>query len=265
MLITTTLIAALCYIVATVLQWRRLSAGNEDQLRRPTRLLGLAGFVLQGYNVYILLHQPGGIDLSFFPVGTLIAWGVVGMVLASSLRQRLDNLFIGVFPLAALTLLLAAFAHVAPAPKPYSGGLIGHILLSLLAYSLFTIATVQAVLLSRQEAALKHHHTRGLVASLPPLQMMERLLFESLWAGFLLLSAALITGFLFVDDLFAQHLVHKTLLSFTAWLVYAVLLAGRHFMGWRSRTAVRWTLGGFVLLMLAFFGSKLVLELLLKA
>lgn len=265
MLITTTLIATLCYFVATGLQWRRLSTGNQDQLRLPIRLLGLSGFVLQGYSVYQLLHQPGGIDLSFFPVGSLIAWGVAGMVLASSLRQRLDNLFIGVFPLAAITALLAAFIHSGAAPKPYSGGLIAHILLSLLAYSLFTIATVQAVLLSRQEAALKQHHTRGLVASLPPLQMMERLLFESLWAGFLLLSAALVTGFLFVDNLFAQHLVHKTLLSLFAWLVYAGLLAGRHFLGWRSRTAVRWTLGGFVLLMLAFFGSKLVLELLLKA
>lgn len=265
MLIITTLIAALCYLVATGLQWRRLSAGNKDPLRLPTRLLGLSGFLLQGYSVYLLLHQPGGIDLSFFPVGSLIAWGVVGMVLASSLRQRLDNLFIGVFPLAAITALMAAFIHTGSTPRPYAGGLIAHILLSLLAYSLFTIAAVQAVLLSRQEAALKQHHTRGLVTSLPPLQMMERLLFESLWAGFLLLSAALATGFLFVDNLFAQHLVHKTLLSLFAWGVYAILLAGRHFMGWRSRTAVRWTLGGFVLLMLGFFGSKLVLELLLKA
>ncbi|GAA0791222.1 cytochrome C assembly family protein [Marinobacterium sediminicola] len=265
MLITTTLIAALCYLVATVLQWRRLSAGNQDQLRLPTRLLGMVGFLLQGYSVYLLLHQPEGIDLSFFPVGSLIAWSVAGMVLASSLRQRLDNLFIGVFPLAAITLLAATFIDAGSAPKPYSGGLITHILLSLLAYSLFTIATVQAVLLWRQESALKQHHTRGLVASLPPLQMMERLLFESLWAAFLLLSAALVTGFLFIDNLFAQHLVHKTLLSLFAWVVYAVLLAGRHFLGWRSRTAVRWTLGGFLLLMLAFFGSKLVLELLLKA
>lgn len=265
MLITTTLIAALCYLVATGLQWRRLSTGNQPALRLPVRLLGLTGFVLQGYSVYLLLHQPGGIDLSFFPVGSLVAWAVAGMVLASSLRQLLDNLFIGVFPLAAITALLAGFIDTGSMPKPYAGGLITHILLSLLAYSLFTIATVQAVLLSRQEAALKQHHTRGLVTSLPPLQMMERLLFESLWAGFVLLSASLVSGFLFVDNLFAQHLAHKTLLSLFAWLVYAVLLAGRHFLGWRSRTAVRWTLGGFVLLMLGFFGSKLVLELLLKA
>ncbi|PSL12686.1 ABC-type uncharacterized transport system permease subunit [Marinobacterium halophilum] len=264
MLITTTLIAALCYLVATGLQWRRLSTGNHDNLCLPVRLLGVSGFGLQGYSVYQLLHQPGGIDLSFFPVGSLIAWGVVGLVLASSLRQRLDNLFIGVFPLAAITALLAAVIDTGSTPKPYSGGMITHILLSLLAYSLFTVATVQALLLSRQELALKQHHTRGLVASLPPLQMMERLLFESLWAGFILLSASLATGFLFVDNLFAQHLAHKTLLSLIAWVVYATLLAGRHFFGWRSRTAVRWTLGGFVLLMLGFFGSKLVLEVLLK-
>lgn len=262
MLTITTLIAAGCYLVATGLQWQRLTRGEQDRLRRPTRLLGLAGFALQGYSVYRVLHQPGGIDLSFFPVGSLIAWVVAGLVLASSLRQRLDNLFIGVFPLAAITTLAATFIDLGSTPRPYAGGLITHILLSLLAYSLFTIASVQAVLLSRQEAALKHHHTRGLVASLPPLQMMEQLLFESLWAGFLLLTAALVTGFLFVDNLFAQHLVHKTLLSLFAWLVYAGLLAGRHFLGWRSRTAVRWSLGGFVLLMLGFFGSKLVLELL---
>lgn len=265
MLITTTLVAVLCYAIATVLQCRRLSSTAHEQLRTPIRILGLAGFLLQGYAVYLELHHPNGIDLSFFPVGSLVAWAVAGMVLASSLRQRLDNLFIGVFPLAAITALLAGFMDTSSMPKPYAGGLITHILLSLLAYSLFTIATVQAVLLSRQEAALKQHHTRGLVTSLPPLQMMERLLFESLWAGFVLLSASLVSGFLFVDNLFAQHLAHKTLLSLFAWLVYAVLLAGRHFLGWRSRTAVRWTLGGFVLLMLGFFGSKLVLELLLKA
>jgi len=264
MLIITTLIAALCYTIATVLQCRRLSSTAHEQLRTPIRLLGLAGFLLQGHAVYRELHHPTGIDLSFFPVGALIAWVVAGLVLTSSLRHRLDNLFVGVFPLAAITTLLATFIPEANTQKAYAGGLITHILLSLLAYSLFTIATVQALMLSRQERALKQHHTRGLVASLPPLQIMERLLFETLWAGFLLLTAALISGFLFVENLFAQHLVHKTLFSLVAWVVYALLLAGRHFLGWRSQTAVRWTLGGFILLMLGFFGSKLVLEMLLK-
>ena len=264
MLITATFIAALCYAIATVLQCRRLSSTAHESLRTPIRGLGLTGFLLHGYAVYLKLHHPGGIDLGFFSVGSLIAWVVAGLVLASSLRQKLDNLFVGVFPLAAITALMAALMPDSGMVRPYSGGLVAHILLSLLAYSLFTIAALQALMLSRQEHALKNHHTRGLVASLPPLQIMERLLFESLWAGFLLLTAALISGFFFVENLFAQHLVHKTLLSIFAWLVYALLLAGRHFMGWRSQTAVRWTLGGFALLMLGFFGSKLVLEIFLK-
>ena len=101
-----------------------------------------------------------------------------------------------------------------------------------------------------------------MIRSLPPLQIMEKLLFEMIWTGFILLTASLITGMLVFDDLFAQHLVHKTALSIIAWLLYFALLVGRHVMGWRSQKAVRWTVGSFTLLMLAFFGSKFVIELL---
>lgn len=89
---------------------------------------------------------------------------------------------------------------------------------------------------------------------------MERLLFELIWIGMALLTASLVSGFIFVDNLFAQHLVHKTVLSIAAWLLYAVLLWGHKVQGWRSQRAVRWTVSGFFLLMLGFFGSKLVLE-----
>jgi len=99
---------------------------------------------------------------------------------------------------------------------------------------------------------------------LPSLQGMEALLFQMLAAGMVLLSVALITGWLFVEDLFAQDLAHKTLLSMMAWLVFAALLIGRQRAGWRGRTAIRWSLAGFVLLALAYFGSKVVLEILLK-
>ena len=93
---------------------------------------------------------------------------------------------------------------------------------------------------------------------------METMLFELLWAGVVLLTVAILSGFLFLDDIFAQHLVHKTVLTLIAWVIYSTLLWGRYQMGWRSQTAVRFTLGGFALLMLAFFGSKLVLELVLQ-
>ena len=93
---------------------------------------------------------------------------------------------------------------------------------------------------------------------------MESMLFELIWIGMLLLSASILSGAIFIDDIFAQHLVHKTALSIAAWLIFATLLWGHHQLGWRSQTAVRWTLGGFVALMLSYFGSKLVLEIILQ-
>ncbi|KAA0876495.1 cytochrome C assembly family protein [Nitrincola tapanii] len=264
MLSLTTLTASAAYLLASVLQWQYACAKRPDP---RLKVLGLAfiAFLLHGASVYQTLHQPQGIDLGVFSVSSLITWLVAALVIGSSLRQRIDNLFIGVFPIATLSLLCAAFIPYSGLIKPYEGGLILHILLSVLAYSIFTLASLQAILLSRQQLALKQHHTRGLVASLPPLQIMERLLFEMLWVGIFLLSAALISGFVFVDDLFAQHLVHKTLLSLAAWLIFALLLAGHHFLGWRGQTALRWTLSGFILLMLGFFGSKIVLELILHS
>ena len=92
---------------------------------------------------------------------------------------------------------------------------------------------------------------------------METLLFQFLGFGFVCLSASLLTGFVYLEDIFAQHLVHKTVLSIIGWFILGVLLFGRIRFGWRGKTAIRWTLSAFAFLMLAFFGSKLVLEFIL--
>jgi len=261
MLIIPTIIALGLYFAASVLQWQSLK-GEGKASRGQIRLLGAAGLACHTLSVYLVLHPAEGIHLGFFSVGSLITWLVAALVLLSSMRQQIDNLFIGIFPMAGISALLAALFHDVGMAKHYDSGVIIHILLSILAYSIFTVAIFQTFLLNQQERALKHHHTRGLVSSLPPLQTMERLLFEMLGTGLALLTASLVTGFIFVDDLFAQQLAHKTILSILAWLLYAVLLAGRIFFGWRSRSAMRWTIGGFATLALAFFGSKLVLEML---
>ncbi len=176
----------------------------------------------------------------------------------------MEILLILLFPLGLLTTLMAQFAPSGTL-QPILGehGLIGHILLSILAYGMFTIAVFQALLLLLQNRQLKNKHPSGLIKNFPPLQTMESLLFGFLWAGWTLLSMSLISGWLFVENLFAQHLVHKTLLSILAWIVFSVLLWGRTRLGWRGHKAIRWTLGGFLLLMLAYFGSKLVREYIL--
>lgn len=262
-LVLISFLAAAFYLFAGYQQYRLLSGKVADQ-PKSVMLLGSSALLLHTLAVYLVLHQGAGIQLSIFPVSSLIAWLIAGLVVLSSLKKPLHNLFVIVFPLAAISVVLAAVAPITAEAKPYAIGLVIHILSSILAYSIFTIAAIQAVLLHIQNSQLRKHHTRGIVAALPPLQMMESLLFEMLWTGLALLSLALVTGVLFVDDIFAQSLVHKTALSIIAWVLYAIILWGRHSLGWRGTTAVRWTLSGFALLMLAFFGSKFVVELVLQ-
>ena len=125
-------------------------------------------------------------------------------------------------------------------------------------------AALLAILLAFQESALRSRRLdSGLFRALPPLTLTETLMFRLIGAGFVLLTLTLLSGVLFVDNLFAQHLVHKTVLSIAAWIVFGVLLFGRWRWGWRGRRAVRLTLAGMVVLLLAFFGSKFVLEVVL--
>jgi ABC-type uncharacterized transport system permease subunit len=103
-----------------------------------------------------------------------------------------------------------------------------------------------------------------LLAFLPPLQTMEKLLFEIIGFGLLLLTLSIASGFFFLENMFAQHLAHKTFFSLIAWAIFATLLTGRIKYGWRGITATKWTISGFIALMLAYFGTKFVLELVLQ-
>ena len=139
-----------------------------------------------------------------------------------------------------------------------------HAWCALLAYATLAIAALLASMLWLQERALRRHQFfRGWLRALPPLTELESLLFRTIAVGFVLLTATLLTGVLFVENLLAQHLVHKTVLSVLSWLLFGGLLLGRWRYGWRGKVAVRWTLAAMALLVLGFFGSKFVLELVL--
>ena len=190
---------------------------------------------------------------------------MINLACVTSLTRRpLQNLLIVLFPLSALTVLVATFApDTTPLLSHLSGGMILHISSSILAYAILTLAAIQATVLALQDHQLKNRHTRGIIQVLPPLQLMEAMLFELLWIGVALLTIAIASGVVFIDDIFTQSLVHKTTLTIAAWLLFSTLLWGHYQLGWRSNTAVRFTLVGFGLLVLAFFGSKLVLEVIL--
>lgn len=245
------------------------------KLTRPKLLQGIArqhililaaiALLIHGMVLYQNLFTATGLDIHFYNVLSLVAWLVALLLSLTAITMRIECLGIIVFPFAAFILLLnflPAESHLLA--YNIKSGMLVHILFSILAYSLLSIAAVQALLLYIQDSALHNKHPGGFVRALPPLETMEILLFRIIGLGFIVLSIALISGIFYLQDMFAQHIVHKTILSVIAWLLFAVLLWGRWQFGWRGRIAIRWTYSGFILLMLAYFGSKFVIELVLN-
>ena len=227
--------------------------------------LALPALLIHAVLLWQTLWTTAGINLSIFNAASLLGWLMAAMLLLAGIRQPVHSLGVVVFPFAAVTLGMAdrfgiAGTTMVPLGKPVDL----HVISSVVAYAVFGLASAQALVLAWQENALRRRRAGAVLGLLPPLQSMEALLFQLLASGFVLLSISLVSGWLFVDNLFAQDLVHKTVLSMVAWLVFAALLIGRHRAGWRGRTAIRWTLSGFLLLALAYFGSKAVLELILN-
>ena len=258
------LLAAVLYAVAAILLVRQLRAGSREQ--RVVVSVAVAALVLHALVLRAAIVGPAGLDLGFFNALALAAWVLALLLVLLALGQPVISLGVGVFPLAALAVVLnTAFSsgQGAPVLSAQPTGLQVHVLLSICAYGVLGLAAAQAILLGIQHRLLHEHHPTRVMHVLQPLYLMETLMFRLLAIGFGLLTLALASGFVFLEDMFAQHLMHKTVLSILAWGLFGALLAGHHFAGWRGPTAVRFTLGGFGLLVLGYFGSKLVLELIL--
>jgi ABC-type uncharacterized transport system permease subunit len=254
-------IAVIAYLLATALLVRAVSRG--DGVTRLWMWPALAGVAAHaGYHVFAW-HEAGGADMHFFAALSLVGLGMAALTTLFGAGGRMRALGVVVFPLAALMLAgYGGWGH--RAPETHDWRLQLHAWCALLAYSTLAIAALLAVMLWLQERALRRRQLHGWLRALPPLTELESLLFRTIAVGFALLSATLLTGVLFVEDLFAQHLVHKTVLSVLSWLAFGALLLGRWRSGWRGATAVRWTLAAMALLVLAFFGSQFVLEVVLR-
>lgn len=228
-------------------------------------ILGWLGLSLHTGYLTLNIFDLQSLDFSFFNAGALVGLCIVALLLVAGLDKPIEKLGIAVYPLAALLLGLdICFPEQTRLLSTYNWQMSLHVLSSIIAFSLLNIAALQAILLAIQDQQLRKHSPQRLILALPPLQAMETLLFQLIATGLAFLTIALISGFVFIDDLFTQHLVHKTVLSIIAWLIFSGLLLGRVRYGWRGSIAIQWTLIGFVLLLMAYFGSKLVLELILK-
>ena len=254
------------YLLAAAIMLRHTRSKTDSSLSKPKLLaVGIAAVLLHAYILFNFnLYSPQGLDLSVFTVLSLVSWITASFLILAALSQPVECLTVLVFPLAAVTLLLRIISDQHHYLSNLSSGLETHILLSIIAYSVLSIAAVQSLLLYIQDYHLHNKQPGGFIGALPSLETMEVLMFRMIGLGFILLTVSLISGFPYLEDIHQQHLTHKIILSSIAWFVFAILLWGRWQFGWRGQIAIRWTIGGFVLLMLAYFGSKVVLEIILQ-
>ncbi|MGB0361233.1 MAG: cytochrome C assembly family protein [Endozoicomonas sp.] len=248
--------ALICYLAGAIGQGLRNS--GQAIPRCLVQSVTAIGLVFHIIALYGSIHSSGGINLGIFTMGSLTAMMVTMLVLISSLKKPSESLLLLILPITIVAIILnlsIPTQRIYWNPDPY---MVVHVLLSIMAYGILMVAACQAILLSYQERQLRTH--RQTINTLPPLQTMEKLLFEFLSVGVLLLMLSLGSGFLFLEDMFAQKLVHKTVLSMMAWGLFATLLIGHWQFGWRGQTAVRWTLAGVIFLLLAYFGSRFVLD-----
>ncbi|MFN4148389.1 MAG: inner membrane protein YpjD [Rhodocyclaceae bacterium] len=264
--------AALLYLGLALHFWRTRWRGAV--LDQPVK--GLAGWertwlfialVVHGATLGIEVH-PGDESTRFgFAIAlSLMMWLAMAFYWIESFYARMEGLQMLGLPLAAGCVVLPLWMpsqHVLA--NAGSMAFRFHLLLAMLAYSLFTLAALHAVLMAVTEKRLHRGHMTPLFAGLPPLLTMEKLLFRLIHIAFFLLTLTLASGILFSEQIFGKALPfnHKTVFALLSWLIFAWLLAGRHFRGWRGKVALRWTLAGFVTLLLAYVGSRFVLEVVL--
>ena len=250
------------YLLASIFQMRNLSA--ELQSNYYVKILASAAIICHFLIVFQTIFDGSAYNFGLYSMLSLMAFTIGVIVLLGSFRRPISNLFLLIFPIGAVTVLLnTMFENHSELKNEIDGGMAVHIAMSVIAYSMLTIAAVQAAMLSFGDRMLKSRQL-SLIKSLPPLETMEQMMFELLWIGLLFLTLSIASGFLFVEDFSGTGVTHHTVLAIAAWLVFALLAIGRKHLGWRGSVASRWTVVGFVLLALGYFGSKFVMELLLN-
>lgn len=262
------LTTACLYFIATLSAWLvRYRSTTTSML--PAIPLGILWLAIAVHAVALgdALFRGPGLNIGFSHAVSLIIWlsTVSYVVLGNDVRlTRLAVLYLAPFAVAAAALpTLVPGDHVVT----YAGWAFRlHLVVAILAYALFTVAALHALLMLFLEKRLLEGALYSGEQSLPPLLRVEQLLFKLLGVAFVLLTATLVTGIFFSEALFGKafQVTHKTVFAVLSWLIFGGLLVGHWRAGWRGKIAVRWTLVGFALLLLSYVGSKFVLEIVLK-
>lgn len=258
----------LVYAALGLFAWKYYLNGNSDVYPLKIELGVLApATLLHGGLILLPVVSDKLLVMGFGYALSLIVWLILVMYFAGSFFYNLKGLQLLLYPVAASSLLLAVFF-----PGKDTGYSISnfpfmlHIGTSLIAYGMFAIVTLLAVLILWLSRDLHKRRFSSLVVFLPPLLSLEKLMFQGMWLGFVLLSISVIGGTLFSETVFGRSVVynHKFVFGILSWLIYGGLLLKRVMVAWRGKHAAIWTIIGFFSLMLAYIGSKFVLEVILR-
>jgi ABC-type uncharacterized transport system permease subunit len=257
-------LVVLLYLVAAA---AALHAARREDARaafhEPALYLAAAALAAHAAWIADTVGPAGSLSLGLADSASVMGLAIGAGGLLSLFAPRFRTIAAICLVLAAL---LAAGTGSLPARQEISSGgwpLAVHVVLAMGSAGMFAIAAILVVMLALQDSALRGGRAGGWLATLPPVESLERALFSVIGTGMAALTVAILAGLLFITDLFAQHLVHKTVLALVAWAIFACLLVGRWRFGWRGRKAARYTIAGFLVLAAAYFGSKFVLEILL--
>jgi ABC-type uncharacterized transport system permease subunit len=265
------ILAALIYGVLGFHFWNTRWRERENQcvacpMQTWERSAIAVALVIHAAGLYDALFAEVGMRFSFSFALSLMMWLAVLIYWLESFMARMEGMQPMVLPLAAAcTALPVVFPQVHLVANASATGFKLHFLAAMLAYSFLTLSALHAIFMGFTESALHKRSLRHSLSSLPPLLTMEKLLFRMLMLGFILLTLTVGSGVFFSEELFGKPMTmdHKTLFAFASWGIFATLLVGRHAWGWRGKRALRWTLAGFALLILAYVGSRFVAEVIL--
>ena len=236
------------FVLYTASAWSMLRSVTKPRLEPLAWVLLLVAIIAHSDDIARTMRLHGTFAIGLLEAISMLAWTLA--VLAGILCLEQQNRALGAILIASAAAgsAVTGSGHIYDQDSERGWDLTAHILLSMGAAALLFAAAVTALLLVFLDRRLRSRRIADLPKVLPPLDALERVMFRLIAAGFVLLTLSLLTGFVFITDLFAQHLQHKTILSIVAWVIFAVLLLGRWRFGWRGRAAVWWTLSGFGML-----------------
>lgn len=251
------------YFLSTFLASRQLFS-SQATLNYPIVLSSVLALLCHGGWVYQHIILISGQNLPILNVVSLVCFVLAGLSLMANAKLNTGVLIPVVYALNIITFVAVEFL-----PGDYithlehNSELAIHVILAIFSYAILIIANLFALQLAYVDYRLKKHKSPMQSLKLPPLMTLEKSLFQFIGIGFGLLTCALITGFIYLDDMFAAENAHKSVLSILAWIIYATLLWGRAKKGWRGRLVINITLAGSILLTFAYFGSRIVREIIL--